>query len=53
MIYDPSNEAKACINELFYRNGPVAEPLTSADIEYMLEVITRYLSDAFAWGVDV
>ena len=44
--YDPTLEAKACVNELFYRNGATPTPLALKDVAYVLEVITRYLTEA-------
>lgn len=46
MAYDLEHEAKCCLNELFYRNGPTPEPLKPTDAAYALEVVQRYMRDA-------
>lgn len=48
-VYDADHEAKTCVNELFYRDGP--DPLElagSADIHYAHATIKRYLEEAYA-----
>jgi hypothetical protein len=39
-----------CVNELFYRNGPTLEPIEREDSVEAVEVIKRYLEEAFAAG---
>lgn len=49
---DIDHEAKACTNELFYRNGPTPEDIRCADVEYVIETIKRYMWEAFNAGID-
>lgn len=48
MAYDPIHEAKACTNELYYRNGPAPEDIRREDVAYVTETIERYLREALA-----
>lgn len=50
MPYDLEHEAKACVNELFYRDGPEPKSLRPQDAEYVNEIIECYLRDAFNAG---
>ncbi len=50
MPYDVEHEAKACVNELYYRNGSRPEPLQSNDAEYVRETVLRYLREALKAG---
>jgi hypothetical protein len=45
--YDVQDEAIACVNELFYRNGPTPEDIRKQDVPYVTQTIARYLQEAY------
>jgi hypothetical protein len=47
MKYDPHHEAKACTNELYYRNGHIPEDIRRDDVSYVVKTIERYLTEAY------
>ena len=51
MSYNQSHEAKACVNELYYRDGPQPKDIRLEDAEYVQEVIQRYLQEAYSEGL--
>jgi hypothetical protein len=48
--FDTELEAKACTNELFYRNGPTIEDIRKSDAQFVKDTIERCLREAFAAG---
>lgn len=44
--YDPAQEATGCTNELFYRNGPVAEDIKRREAYLVSQKIEEYLRAA-------
>lgn len=48
MPYDFDHEAMACVNELFYRDGPAPKALQPRDVAYAIETIKRYMREAYS-----
>ena len=48
--YDPSQEATACTNELYYRYGPDPRDIRREEAEHVKEKIEQYLHEAYAAG---
>lgn len=48
---DIDHEAKAAVNEMFYRNGPTPEDIRRGDAAYIEEIVSRYMWEAYNAGI--
>lgn len=46
IAFDFKHESSACINELFYRDGPAAKDIKRTDAYLVSEIVERYMREA-------
>lgn len=48
---DINHEAKAAVNEMFYRNGPTPEDIKRDHAAIVEEIVSRYMWEAYNAGI--